>query len=188
MKRELGGLIILIAAGYIITSGLGGGLQSLSYSVDNWEEDGFYNSEITATEDRIFVDSQGQGIWTSEVLVEREHYVESAFVEGDSTDGDATLFIYMWNGTNADGEPDETYTREILTGENNYEFESNDTYDSFQFEIELNKTSTNNQERPSVDTLEAELASNELDFTNFDNLFLIFMIIVLLWGSYAILS
>lgn len=188
MKRELGALMILIVAGYIITSGLGGGLQNFSYSVDNWDEDGFYTQDITATEDRIFIDSNSDGTWTSDLIVQRNHFVESVFVDGDSTYGEITLHINMWNGTNADGQPDRTITREVLTGENSFEFENNDTYDSFEFEILLNKTSENQQERPSVDILEAELGSNEINFTNFDNLFLIMMFIVLLWGLYAILS
>lgn len=190
MKRMMAGLGVIFVAVYIITAGFGGELQNLSYQVDDWTEKGYVSENIVATEDLIYVESNSSGTWTSDIQTNTKHYLESAFIQADSTDGTITFTVNMWNGTNISGSPDKSINRTVNTGENNFDFDFNETetYDSFEFELELEKPKTNNQERPNVQQLEVELGSQQIDFRDFDNIFSLFGLLLLFFGLYAILS
>lgn len=189
MKKAVAGLAVIIAAGYILTSGIGGGLQASDYQVEDWTEDGFIEGGIEVTQDYVYANPSSSGTWSSKILTETGHYPSSASVDGDSSGGEILLRINMWNASNATGSPDRILEREVLTGENNYQFNiTNNTYNYFEYELELNKTKSNSQERPNVQEFNAVLDSDRTDYRDFDNLYIIFSLLFLLLGSYAVLS
>jgi len=189
MKKAVAGLAVIIAAGYILTSGIGGGLQASDYQVKDWTENGFIEGGVGVTQDYVYANPSSSGTWSSEIISETGHYPGSASVDADSSGGEIFLDVNMWNGTNATGTPDKVIERKVVSGENNYQFNiTNNTYNYFEYELELNKTTSNSQERPYVQDFSAVLDSDRTDYRDFDNLYIIFSLLFLLLGSYAVLS
>lgn len=191
MRRIMGGLVVMFVAVYVIVN-FTGTFQTDTYTVDNWELEGETTGGLETTEDLIYVepDTNEEGTWTSDIIQAGQHYPLSTEILADSRDGTITFNLNMWNGTegNLSEEPDKVVSREVLTGENTFEYERNGTYDYFEYEIIIDKTNNNNLQRPSVENLTVNLGSEEVDFQDFENMLIGFTLLLLMWGFYAILS
>lgn len=189
MEKFLAGATVIIGMILVITSAVGG-LQSEVYTVTgDWETQGTLTEFLDTDSDIIFAQANEQGEWTSDIQSHENHTPRSATVLADSREGDIQLSINMWKDTNdLNAEPNETITTGVDTGENTFQFEEEDTYDFFEYEISIEETENVDNQRPHVDELEVVLTSEDTDWTDFNNFLALMALVLLLWGMYAIFS
>jgi len=111
----------------------------------------------------LYPDADSEGTWTSSIINAPNSRIIDSTVTGDSRDGVVTVNIYSWEDfPSNDEDPDETFSYNLEGTSTSQTFEDAEPYDYFQLKIHMEETKGISNQRPNVDTLDANYLADSL--------------------------
>lgn len=162
--------VFLIITGLLVFTSASPIITNFNYVVDDdWDSTGTLSDYMETDGEKIYPEPTETGTWTSGARGEEDTSSVYMDVQSDMSDGNGEVRLNGYTDRpDSSTEPNETFDRELESGDNSFDFndENLTDYDYFDVEIELTEDDNSDNERPNVESLEYGFSSVNPDFLN----------------------
>lgn len=188
MKKFFAGVMLIFAAAYVLTQPAVFESQSLVVD-DSWTDEGVVDN--LESNGMIYPEPDENGTWTSDVQEVGQTKEIDFTAEGNPSDGDVFITFLLYEGdVNGDPDAEEEFEMDDSTFSDTVENESVglEDFDAFEVEIEMEETRGSNNDAPNVESFEAYWDSTDSVLSGFDGIIYLMLLLMLVWGAYAVTS